>query len=215
MASWVGEGSNTTRAQGAPLYPCRKLTPVKLRGLPGALALGLLASVLGHMAGYGNEHTMGGAYHGMLLVLADVGVGSFLLAAAAVAVAGAGRATEGSILAARLADWVPDVPMLALATVGWFSITEAVEGTHPRGDTILVVLALVVAMFVVRGIVRAIITTISKLAITINCAEFAPRSYAPLRRFERPLSLQSSVHSRRLFARPPPSLMHRSQALHH
>ena len=182
---------------------------MKLRGLPGALALGLLASVIGHAAGYGNEHAMGGPYHGTFLTLAYAGVGVFLLAALAVAVASAGAAAEGTIVATRLRRWIPDTGVLALATSLWFGVAEVIEGSHATGTSLAIVAALLIAIVAVRAFALAVIAVISSIAIAIDTAAFAPRSYGRYLSLERPLAVPSIAHVRRLFARPPPDLMQR------
>ena len=181
---------------------------VKIRGLPGALALGLLASVIGHAAGYGNAHPMGGAYHGTLLALAFAGVGIFVLAALAVAVASAHVAPDGTVVAARLRRWVPGTGVLALATTGWFAVAEAIEGAHATGPSFIIVFALLAAIVAVRVFALAVISVVSSVAIAIGVPAFALRVYAHGASFERPLSLATAVHSRRLFARPPPEVTH-------
>lgn len=180
---------------------------MKLRKLPGALALGLLASVLGHAAGYGNGHAMGGAYHETFLTLAYAGVGIFVLAALAVALAFAGAAAEGTIVASRLRSWIPGIGLLAVATSGWFAVAEAIEGSHATGTSLTIVVALLIAIFAVRAFALAVIAIISSIAIAIDAAAFAPRSYQRYLSLDRPLAVPSIAHTRRLFARPPPESM--------
>lgn len=177
---------------------------MKVRELPGALALGLLASVLGHAAAYGNAHAMGGPYHGLLITLADAGVGAFVLAAVALAWACAGRCLEGSVLAARLASYLPGVPLLGVATAAWYFFFESIEGSHADDPLLLVALALGLAVVVVHSAARAAIAAVAKFVLAVFTSAFAPRLRVWIARFERPAAVSRLASSRKLFVRPPP-----------
>jgi hypothetical protein len=170
----------------------------------------LLASLLGHAAAFGDGHAMGGAHHGLLVALANVGVGGFVLAAISVAWAGRGAATDGSVLAARLACYVPGLPALGLCTAGWFSLAEATEGAHADGNLFLTVLALVLAAALVRMLARRAIEAIAAVVISICAPSFARRIRIRLLRLQRPLRIREAAHVRRRFARPPPSVTSRA-----
>ncbi|MDQ2865775.1 MAG: hypothetical protein M3R51_06070 [Candidatus Eremiobacteraeota bacterium] len=182
---------------------------MKLRVLPGALVLGSLASVAGHAAGYGNQHVMGGAYHGMFLTLACAGAGSFALAALAIALAAPNVAAQGSIVARRLTSWMPRLWQVAAGTAGWFLFVESLEGTHPHGNGVVVVTALCAAVLLVHGLAKGAIALISAAIVRTATAPFDPRKYFSPLAFQRPLAMATAAHVRRRFARPPPSVMHR------
>ena len=80
---------------------------MKLRGFPGALALGLLASLVAHTALYGSSHEMGGAFHRELVTVALAALGGLLVAFGALAWTGSRHAADGSVLAARLTGRLP------------------------------------------------------------------------------------------------------------
>lgn len=177
---------------------------MKVRELPGAFALGLLASVLGHTAAYGNGHAMGGPYHGALLTLVDAGAGSFVLAAVALAWAGARGIADGSVLAGRLARYLPGLPLLTATTVGWYQLFESIEGAHSDDSVWLIGIALTAAVLFVRWIARSAIAAIAALVLAVFRREFARRSPIWMRSHERRLPNQGHRFTRKRFARPPP-----------
>ncbi len=64
----IRQGGGVVR-RGPQVSPCRAIerTHVTLRKVPGALALGLLASLAAHATLFGGEHAMGGGYHALLM----------------------------------------------------------------------------------------------------------------------------------------------------
>ncbi len=179
---------------------------MKVRELPGAFALGLLASVLGHSAAYGNGHTMGGPYHSLLIALVDAGVGAFVLAAIALAWSCAGRCLDGSVLAARLATCLPGIPLLGLATTGWYCLFESIEGAHADDPLLLIALALGLAVVVVHAAATAAIAAVAKLVLAIFRNAFVQRTRVWLSCFELPVFVSRIATSRKLFVRPPPCM---------
>ena len=198
-----GRAGDTTRAQGDP-WCSLEATRVRVRELPGAVGLGLLASVLGHMAAYGNGHAMGGPYHDLLITLVDAGVGSFVFAALALAWVGSGRISDGSVLAARLATYLPSVPLLALSAAGWYQFFESVEGAHAGYGTAVIVIALSFAILLVHWLARSAIAVIAALILSIFRNPFAPRVRLWIRYAEHPLPIREGAPLHRRFARPPP-----------
>ncbi len=71
----VRQGERVVR-RGPQVSPCGRLekTVVTLRKAPGALALGLLASLAAHAPLYGGGHAMGGTYHALILQAALAGL---------------------------------------------------------------------------------------------------------------------------------------------
>jgi hypothetical protein len=178
---------------------------VKLRGLPGALAFGLLASFFAHAAVYGHEHAMGGAYHELLRSMALAAVGGFAMAFGALAWFGAGPCSDGSVLAARLAGHLPSLPLLAAAGFGWFVLGESIEGTHPDASAILIAAALLVVSWLLLAGLRALLRLVAAIVVAILTIEFAPRLEQWSAHFALPPIARETLHRFRLFARPPPS----------
>ncbi len=168
------------------------------------MALGLLASVLGHTAAYGNGHAMGGPYHDLLITLVDAGVGSFVLAFLALAWAGAGQISDGSVLAARLTGYLPSIPLLGAFAAGWYQLFESFEGTHAGGSVALIAVALCIAVFLVHRLAISAIAAIAVLILSVFRNPFAPRVRLWVRCAEHPLPVREGAPLRKRFARPPP-----------
>ena len=101
-----GAGSVRRGLKVSPRLRLEK-TAVALRKVPGALAVGLLASLAAHTALFGGSHAMGGAYHELFLQAAlTIVVGACLLFAS-LAWSGAKSTADGSVLAARLCSRFP------------------------------------------------------------------------------------------------------------
>jgi hypothetical protein len=179
---------------------------VPLRKVPGILALGLLASLGAHAALYGNEHVMGGAYHGMLLTLALLGLACGLAGLAGLAWAGARHTADGTILATRLNDCLPGLPTLLCSTWVWYSLIEAVEPQHASVALPLAALILVAAAWLARGLARWAIGALAGAIFAILRAPFATRTPSWRRtRRSTPIAAPRPL-LRRHFARPPPTL---------
>jgi len=180
---------------------------MRARELPGAVALGLLASLLAHTAAYGGGHAMGGAYHTALVAGAAGGALGALIAALSLAWASAGRALDGSILAARLRAGLPSWPLLTLAATAWFAFGETLEAHHDGVAIPLVAAALVASAYVVLFFARMALSFLAAIVIAIRVDAFAPR----LSTWQRLTLLPAPVprhllRADRRYARPPPSV---------
>ncbi len=174
--------------------------------LPGAIALGLLASLLAHTAAYGQSHAMGGGYHELLLAAAALALGGSIVAAAAVAWAGAGRLIEGSILAARLRHTLPGLPAIAGAAGLWFTLAEHIEPHHDTLSPLLLIVALVLASWLVRTLARAALLLLATMAVAIRALDdYAPHVVTWAARHIEAPHFESALRVARRFARPPPS----------
>ena len=175
-----------------------------LRKVPGAVALGLLASLAAHASLYGGEHAMGGAYHALVLQAALAGALSLVLFFGALAWTESDRAALGSVLAVRLRERLPTLTGILPATAVWYGAAEAVEPHHAGALPIAVLLALTVATWVVLRVAQALIAALASAVIAILRTSFSPRTPLWNRRpRSRPL-LRRTHRVRRLFARPPP-----------
>ncbi|MGH7738356.1 MAG: hypothetical protein ACREMP_10905 [Candidatus Tyrphobacter sp.] len=177
---------------------------MRLRGLPGAAALGLLAALLVHAAAYGTTHVMGADFHGAFLALAGCAGFSLFAILAALALLGARTSASGSILAARLRAHLPNWFVLAVSTIAWFSLIEGCEPKHGQAPT-LVLLALVAGVaWLVLGCARALLALLARIAFGIL---WQPAAVQPRRRLkpaaEPPIAYASPARAAHR-ARPPP-----------
>ena len=184
--------------------PWRKSILVSPREFPGALILGLLASLVAHAAIFGGEHAMGGAYNGLLVQLAlasSLGMG---VAFAAVAWGGAGRIADGSVLAARIGERLPALPTLLGATCFWFILAERIEPEHAAASLLLTLLCLVVSAVLLGVAARFTLRLLVRVTFAVSRPRFSGRVPAWVRRTQqRAITLRSPLLRRR-FARPPP-----------
>ncbi len=177
-----------------------------LRKVPGALALGLLASLAAHTAVYGDEHAMGGTYHLMLMQAALAGAVSLLIFGAALAWSSSARLTDGSVVAARLRERLPGLPWILAAAGLWYTGAEALEPHHAGPSPLLLVLVLSAAAWVVLRIARAVVALLAGVVIAVTQTQFSPRSPSWARRPRRRPISRRLTRTRRRFARPPPIL---------
>ncbi len=175
-----------------------------LRKVPGALALGLLASLAAHATLFGGEHAMGGGYHALLMQSGLCGALSLTLFFGGLAWTEAGRTSDGSVLAARLRERLPAVGWILPATVLWYSLAEAVEPHHAGVPLVTVVLVLVVAAWLIHLLARGILDVIAGAIIAAPRFSFAARAPSWKRRVRVQPVRRSPLWSRRRFARPPP-----------
>ena len=175
-----------------------------LRQVPGALALGLLASLAAHASLYGGEHTMGGAYHALILQAAVAATLSLTLIFGALALAESDGAAVGSVLAARLRERLPTRAGILPATAVWYAAAEAVEPHHAGALPIAVLVALIVATWLVLRLAQALINALAGAVIAILRTPFTPRTPLWNRRPRSRPMLRRTHCVRRLFARPPP-----------
>ncbi len=147
-----------------------------LRKVPGALALGLLASLAAHATLFGGEHAMGGGYHALLVQSALGGALSLMLFFGGLAWTEAGRTSDGSVLAARLRERLPAVGWILPATVLWYNLAEAIEPHHAGVPPIAVVLVLAVAAWLIYLLARGVVDVIAGAIIAAPRFSFAARA---------------------------------------
>jgi hypothetical protein len=181
---------------------------VKLRELPGAAGLGLLASLMAHAATYGHEHAMGGAYHALLQASAFAAAVGFALAALGVVFAARGHYADGSVVAARLAALLPSFPVIAVAASMWFAAGEAVEGAHAGAPVLLIALALFATTALVQCAAGLILRFINAIAVAVADDRFADRKPRWIFRATFAVVRTPEPARSRRFARPPPGAMH-------
>ena len=200
-----GEGSDEYDAvPGQPLSPCRKIAAVNTRRIPGAILLGLLASLVAHAAAFGDGHAVGGAFHESLATAAlAAGVGLFV-GFGALAWIGAGRHAEGSVLASRLEARLPRPVGLTAASTVWLSVGEMLEGPHLGAPALTLALSVAAAAALVYVLAVGIVRLLAGIAIAIRATTFAPRVPFRTRRAYVLIVAAPSGHAGRRFARPPP-----------
>jgi len=177
---------------------------MKLREFPGALALGLLASLGAHAALFGGDHEMGGAYHAQLLTLAAAALGGLLVAFGALAWTGARHAADGSVLAARLARRLPAIlPVIASAAL-CFALGERLEPAHAPAATAPLIAAILIASVLLHALARWAIETLAHAVVAVTRTGYAGRT--PIRlRVPAPVFIVAEPPAlRRRYARPPP-----------
>jgi hypothetical protein len=177
---------------------------VTLRGIPGALVLGLLASLVAHSALYGGGHSMGGAYHAWFLDLAAAGCLGMLASIAALAWTGSRGVADGSVLAARLAERLPGGWPVFIAAGLCFAIGERIEARHADAGLLAVVALLALAAWAALALARWCVRLVAGAVIAIARTAFAARSLQWLRRSLPAPIVRRSPLLRRRFARPPP-----------
>ncbi|HEY9086352.1 MAG TPA: hypothetical protein VIN40_10530 [Candidatus Tyrphobacter sp.] len=178
---------------------------MRAREIPGALALGLLASLLAHAAGYGGGHAMGGAYHEAFAALAAVGGLASALASVALAWAGAGSLLDGSILAARLRRTVPGWPATLAAAACWFTLAERLEPKHQATSRLFLIVALALAAWLLLALARAALSMLARIAIAVRKTRFALRATARVTLHRTAARTRTLLRCVRRYARPPPA----------
>lgn len=178
---------------------------MKLRELPGALILGLLASLLAHTASYGDGHIAGGQYHDALASLALAGGVGFAASLALFGWLNARRMAEGSIVAARLRRHLPSpAAVCAIATVCFAGIEALETAPHAQTPSGLIVLALVVASWAICALARFMVGTLAGIAVQLVARGSALRRPAFVRRAAARVRVMGTLYAFRRFARPPP-----------
>jgi hypothetical protein len=177
---------------------------VKLRGFPGTVALGLLASLVAHAALFGGGHTLGGASHALVVSLATAAFVGFIVCFAGLAWVGAGRIADGTILARTLLARLPSMLPIAIAAIACYATIESIEPAHHTMDSAAALLALVAAAWLVRALAAGAIRLLAGGAIAIRRHPFALRALVRLRVGPAPVVLSQRAPRRRRFARPPP-----------
>jgi hypothetical protein len=170
--------------------------------MPGALALGLLASLFTHTVLFGNDHTVGGAFHTQLLQAAILAAAALTTAWLALAWNGRGVA-DGSILGARLAARLPSWPAVAGCAIAWYALIEAGETPHGGVGIAIAAAALAAGAALVCRLAQLLVRCIAAAVVLIARAGFAPRTFT-LRPPHRRVVRLAGPSLRRRFARPPP-----------
>lgn len=176
-----------------------------LRKVPGALALGLLASLVAHTAIYGREHMAGGNYHGLLLEMALSGAVALVAAALLLGLTGARTTLNGSVLAARLTARLPGFGSLLTSTVLCYVAIESLEPHHANGSLLGAGLCLAVVSWLVTGLSRRFCALVAATVLRIFRAAFSARTFSW---FVSPLVTSNRrrvLCAHRRFARPPPA----------
>jgi hypothetical protein len=174
------------------------------RGLPGAIALGLLASLVAHTAIFGGDHAMGGAYHEVLVQAAITACLGFVASYGALAWAGKSGTSDGSVLASRLARHIPGLPLVFGSAVVWYVLAEALEPHHAPASAGAIVIALASAAWLFLTGARALVRTLAKAVLAVARTYFSPRTPSWERRRKAAPIARRSPLLRRRFARPPP-----------
>lgn len=182
---------------------------VTLKRLPAALALGLPAALLGHAFLFGSGHEAGGAAHGLFVAVAAAFSLGFAIFFGALAWRG-GRASAGSVLAARLADRMPSPLAIFAAAAAYFTICESFESQHAASAIPLTAALLLLASWLVCELGRAAIRAIAETVVTVIRVRFASRQPQWHIFAEPQLAVAPSPATRRRFARPPPALSARA-----
>ena len=84
--------------------------------------------------------------------------------------------TDGSVLAARLRDRLPNFFWILPAAAFWYATAEAIEPHHVPASPLLVLLVLAAAAWVVLRLARGIVSALARAAIAILRAAFSPRA---------------------------------------
>jgi hypothetical protein len=177
---------------------------VTLHKVPGVFVTGLFASLAAHAALYGGEHAVGGAYNALLVQLALAAAIGFVALLGALAWTQSGNSTDGSIVAARLRERLPNLTSLLAAAAAWYAGIERVEPHHTGAPGIALLVALAAASYAALRLAHAITDALARAAIAISRTCFSPRAPAWQPRVRRSPIQRRSILTHRRFARPPP-----------
>jgi len=178
----------------------------RLARLAGALALGLPAAVLAHMVVFGGAHEAGGRFHSLVLEGVSLGVALFAIALGASAAAAAKFTAEGTIVAARLRQYMPSMLALLASTAGWYETVEGLEraSLSPPAFAVIAIACAAALLFILAN---ALLASVAHAAVAIlrwpspqDLARYCVRFNAA------PVVVRTSRLYARRFARPPPSL---------
>lgn len=171
------------------------------RALVSAALLGLPTALLTHALVFGSEHAIGGA-------LQSVALAAGSLALLAVVASHSRQAVQGSILASRLRDHIPQFALLGGASAIWFVLIELCETPHSV-PLAAVGAALIAACLIVRAGISLLAQSIAGIVIAVARLLVHSQPVAVTVRNVRtaPRSLRSLAHTERLFSRPPPSFL--------
>ena len=206
-----GESRLSTAGQ-VPPGPYLEMNRVTLRKIPAGLALGLFASLTAHVALYGGQHAVGGAYHALLMQISSAAVLTFIAMLGALAWSQSRHLADGRALAASLRERLPGLGTVVTSAAAWYAGVEAIEPHHAGAAGFALVAALCAASYAVLRLARAMTETFAYAAITISRTSFSPRVPAWRRRPRERVAARHSFQARRRFARPPPNAFSFSRA---
>ncbi|MGB8907413.1 MAG: hypothetical protein WCC84_01555 [Candidatus Cybelea sp.] len=175
-----------------------------LRKVPGVLAWGLLASLAAHAALYRGEHAMGGPYHALLLQGAFAAGLSLIVFLGTLAWSASGATADGSVVASRLRDRLPNLGTVMASAGAWYALAEAAEPQHAAASPVFAFAVLALSACLVLRLAAAVARAIGAAVFAIRRTAFAPRMRLRFRLPQlRPLA-RRPLFTRRRFARPPP-----------
>ncbi len=177
---------------------------VTLRKIPAGLALGLLASLTAHVALYGRQHAVGGAYHALLMQISAAAALAFIALLGAVAWRQSRHLAGSRALAASLRERLPGLGTVVTSAAAWYAGVEAIEPHHAGASGFALVAALAAASYAVLRLARAMADAFAHAAIAISRTSFSPRVPAWQRRPRERVIARHSLQARHRFARPPP-----------
>jgi len=187
------------------------MTGVTLRKVPGALILGLLASLAAHAGLYGSGHAMGGSYHGLLLQIALAGILGLIAFFGGLAWGAAGSTSDGTVLAVRLRERLPSGAWVLLSAAAWYVTGESIEPGHAAASLAGSLAALLFASYAVAWLARVITGAVARAVLAVARTAFSPRTPSWQRFARRTPARRRPPHTRRRFARPPPiAISHRA-----
>lgn len=146
---------------------------------------------------------MGGAYHS-LLVQAAVTFSVSLLAFFGALAWGGSCAADGSVLAARLRDRLPDSLWILPSAAFWYAAAEAIEPHHVPASPFVVVVSLAAAAWLVQCVARGIVGALARAVIALRRVAFSPRTPSWSRRPQAQPIRRRPLRAYRRFVRPPP-----------
>jgi hypothetical protein len=180
-------------------------TAVTMRRFPGAILLGLLASLAAHAAAFGDGHVAGGSFHDALVAGALAGLAGLLVAFGTWAWIGAGRQAEGSVLAARLESRLPGPLALAASAGVWLTLVESVEAGPRHAEPLpVLILSVAAAAALVYALAVGIVRLLAGIAVAIRRTPFVPRAPLRARRAHAFVFATTARRAGRRFVRPPP-----------
>jgi hypothetical protein len=178
---------------------------MKPRQLPGALALGFLASIVAHASSFGESHVMGGSYHDLFVDAAIAVGGGLLTLCASLAWTSAGRTRDGSVVATTLRQRLPSLPALVLSTAAWLWCIERSEPTHAPANPLLLATAVALASLLIMLASRTLLRVLAAIVLAVRVRRLrAKRSPCTTPFFSEPHAARAVAFSYRRFARPPP-----------
>ncbi|HTV72517.1 MAG TPA: hypothetical protein VME66_02280 [Candidatus Acidoferrales bacterium] len=178
---------------------------MKVRQLPGAFALGLLASIVAHTLSFGDSHEMGGSYHELFENLALIVGGAFVSLFTSFAWMSAEHTRTGSVVAASLRERLPGLPLLACSAGAWLWLIERSEPAHAPGNVLLMAAAVALASLLIRTAAEAVLRLLAAIVLAVRERRTCGRrpTFGAVIAYE-PRAARAVAFSYRRFARPPP-----------